>query len=94
MEYAFGIYMGYTPGWLAGLWVGFIYVKHFKPVFIETISELSQWRLTPYEFAKNGAVIGVVAGIIAIKIINGILLSRKIASEPSASRALRKRKNL
>lgn len=79
VDYAFGIFMGYTLGWLAGLWVGLTYVEHYRPVYFETISLLSRWRLMPYEFAKNGAVIGVVAGIIAIKIINGILLSRKIA---------------
>ena len=82
VDYAFGIFMGYTLGWLVGLWTGSTYVEHYRPVYFETISLLTKWRLMPYEFAKNGAVIGIVAGIIAIKIINGFLLNRKIASEP------------
>jgi hypothetical protein len=85
VDYAFGIFMGYILGWLAGFRAGFIYVEHYRPVYFESISLLSKWRSMPYEFAKNGAVIGIFAGIITIKIINGILLSRKIASEPSAS---------
>jgi hypothetical protein len=85
MDYAFGIFMGYILGWLAGLRAGFIYVEHYEPVYFETISLLSKWRLMPYEFAKNGAVIGIVAGIIAITIINRTLLNRKIISESNAS---------
>ena len=80
IDYAFGIFMGYALGWITGLWAGLIYVKHYEPVSIETINEVFQWRLTPYEFAKYGAIIGIVAGIIVIKLINSSFCSGKATS--------------
>ena len=56
VEYAFGIQIGFGIGWLIGYFLGCSYVKHFKPVYLDDLIQLSQWRLTPYEFAINGAI--------------------------------------
>ena len=80
VEYAFGMHMGFAIGWLTGWGVGHTYVKYFKPVYIDDLSQLFHWRLMPYDFAGIGAAIGVVVGVIAISLINSKLLSRRVAS--------------
>ena len=70
VEYAFGTHIGYALGWVIGLYVGHSYVEHFEPVYLDDLSQLSYWRLAPYIFARNGAVIGVAVGIIAIALIH------------------------
>ncbi|MBW7989542.1 MAG: hypothetical protein FVQ84_05935 [Planctomycetes bacterium] len=70
VEYAFGTHIGYALGWVIGLYVGHSYVEHFEPVYLDDLSQLSYWRLAPYIFARNGAVIGVAIGIIAIALIH------------------------
>jgi len=77
VDYAFGIFIGYVLGRLAGFWAGFIYSKHYEPVYMENLSELSFWRIMPYEFAKSGSVVGVIVVIIALKIVNSIIFRRK-----------------
>ena len=66
VEYIFGTYMGYTIGWLMGLFVGNSYIEHFEPVYLDDLSQLSYWRLLPYEFARNIAIIGSIMGVITI----------------------------
>jgi hypothetical protein len=80
VEYAFGMYIGTIVGGLLGQYAGNVYVTHFEPVYLYDFNELQQWGLIPYEFAGNGAVIGVVAGVIAVAIINSILLSQRTVS--------------
>lgn len=80
VAYCFGMHMGFAIGWLTGLGVGHAYVEHFKPVYMDDLSQLSHWRLMPYDFARIGAAIGVVVGVIAISLINSKLLSRRVAS--------------
>lgn len=80
VEYAFGMHMGFAIGWLTGWGVGHTYVKYFKPVYIDDLSQLFCWRLMPYDFARIGAAVGVVVGVIAISLINSRLLSRRVAS--------------
>ena len=80
VEYAFGMYVGAIVGRLFGQYAGNVYVTHFEPVYLYDFNELQQWGLIPYEFAGNGAVIGVVAGVIAVAIINSKLLSQRIVS--------------
>jgi hypothetical protein len=70
VEYAFGTHIGYALGWVIGLYVGRFYVEHFEPVYLNDLSQLSYWRLAPYIFAQNGALIGVAVGMIAIALIN------------------------
>jgi hypothetical protein len=80
MEYAFGMYIGVIVGRLLGQHVGNVYVTHFEPVYLYDFSELERWGLIPYEFAGNGAIIGAVAGVIMVAIINTNLLNQRIAS--------------
>jgi hypothetical protein len=80
VEYAFGMQIGYVFGWIIGLYVGHSYVTYFEPVYLYDLSRLSYWRLAPSIFAQNGALIGVVVGMIAIAIINNILLDDNFAS--------------
>lgn len=80
VEYAFGMHMGFAIGWLTGWGVGHTYVKYFKPVYMDDLSQLFHWRLMPYDLAGIGAAIGVVVGVIAISLINSRLLSRRVTS--------------
>ena len=74
VEYALGIHVGYALGWVTGLYVGKTYVKHFEPVYLDDLSQLSsllsRWESAPDIFAQNGAMIGVAAGMIAIALIH------------------------
>jgi len=80
VEYALGIHLGYAIGWLIGLWIGHTYVEHFEPAYFDDLSQLSYWRLAPNIFAKNGAMIGIAIGVIAIVIVNNKLLNQRITS--------------
>ncbi len=78
VEYAFGMHIGFAIGWLIGLCVGHSYVGHFEPVYLDDLGQLSYWRFMPYEFARNGAIIGVAVGAIVIAIINNKLLKQRV----------------
>ncbi len=78
VEYALGMHIGFAIGWLIGLCVGHSYVGHFEPVYLDDLGPLSYWRLMPYEFARNGAIIGVAVGAIVITIINNKLLKQRV----------------
>lgn len=80
VEYTFGMHIGFAIGWLLGLCVGKVYVEHFEPVYFDDLNQLTQWRLSPYDFAKNAAIIGVVVGVVVIAIINSKLLSQRVIS--------------
>lgn len=80
VEYAFGMHIGLSIGWLIGFYVGRSYVGYFEPVYLDDLGQLSYWRLMPYEFAGNGAMIGMAAGVIAIAIINNKLLNQRVVS--------------
>ena len=78
IEYTFGMHIGLGIGWMLGLCVGKVYVEHLEPVYFDDLNQLSHWRLLPYEFAKNAAIIGVVVGVIVIAIINTKLFSQRV----------------
>ena len=84
LEYAFGIHMGYAIGWIIGLYAGHCYMKHFEPVYIDDLSQvssmLSYWKSVPYTFAQYGAMIGGAIGIIAIAVINNKLLNQRVTT--------------
>lgn len=77
-EYAFGIHIGFAFGWLFGLVAGHIYVKHFEPVYLDDLNQLSYWTAAPNVFAGYGALTGLIIGVIAILVINGKLLNQKV----------------
>lgn len=80
VEYAFGMHIGFAFGWLVGLCAGHSYVKHFEPVYLDDLSQLSFWMAVPNMFAKYGALTGLIIGAIAILIINSKLLSQKVTA--------------
>ena len=77
-EYAFGMHIGFTFGWLIGLCSGHFYVNHFKPLYFNDLNELAFWTAAPHIFAKYGALTGLIMGILAIQIINRKLLNQGI----------------
>jgi len=80
VEYVFGMHIGYAVGWVTGLYVGHFYVERFEPVYLYDLSQLSYWRLAPYTFARNVAMIGVAAGMLIIAVINNKSLNKRLAS--------------
>ena len=76
VEYAFGMHIGYIIGWVTVLYVGHFYVERFEPVYLNDLSQLSYWRLVPDIFARNAAMVGVAAGMIAIAVIDRSLNKR------------------
>ncbi|MBN1804848.1 MAG: hypothetical protein JW837_06325 [Sedimentisphaerales bacterium] len=70
VEYAFGMHIGYAVGWAIGLYAGYVYVEFFEPVYLDDLSELSYWRLSPFVFARNGTFLGLAIGIIVIAVMN------------------------
>jgi hypothetical protein len=77
-EYALGMHIGFAFGWLFGLVAGHIYVRHFEPVYLDDLNQLSYWTAAPNVFAGYGALTGLIIGAISIVIINGRLLDQKI----------------
>jgi hypothetical protein len=77
-EYAFGMHIGFAFGWLFGLVVGHSYVKHFRPVYLDDLNQLSYWTAAPDMFARYGALTGLIIGVTAILVINGRLLNQRI----------------
>ena len=77
-EYALGMHIGFALGWLFGLVAGHIYVRHFEPVYLDDLNQLSYWKVAPNVFARYGALTGLIIGVISIVIINGKLLGQRI----------------
>jgi uncharacterized membrane protein YGL010W len=84
VEHAFGMHIGYAIGWIIGLYAGHCYVKHFEPVYIDDLSQVSSmlscWRSIPYNFARYGAMMGVAIGVIVIAVMNNKLLNQRVTS--------------
>ena len=73
--YIFGIHIGYALGGAIGLFIGGLYVECSSPGRFSSWNEMSQWA-----FARTGAVVGVFMGIVAMRIVQSIFLSRDIAA--------------
>lgn len=80
VEYLFVMHIGVVIGWLIGLWAGNVYFDHFSPEDYSKAFMLTKQGVIPYAFTKNGAIIGILASIIALAVINRRLFLREIAS--------------
>jgi hypothetical protein len=80
VEYVFGMHIGFAFGWLVGLYAGHSFVKHFEPVYLDDLSQLSFWTAAPNMFARYGALTGLIVGAIAILIIDSKLLKQKVTA--------------
>ena len=78
--YGFGIHVGLAVGWLFGRYVGGIYVEHCEPVHLSDLNEIMHWYMMPWTFARAGAIVGVLAGLLAIRIAETIFLNRAVTS--------------
>jgi hypothetical protein len=78
--YIFGAHVGFAIGWLAGFLLGNTYVKYFGQVYINNLSQLYFWESMPRRAALSCAIVGVIAGVIIVKIIEQKLLKRNIIS--------------
>jgi hypothetical protein len=74
------MHVGFAFGWLFGLCAGHSYVKHFEPVYLDDLNQLSFWTAAPNTFARYGALTGMIIGVTAILIINSKLLNQKVAA--------------
>ena len=73
--YIFGVHIGYAFGGLLGLFIGSLYLECSSPGRFSSWSEPGQWV-----FARIGAVVGVFVGVVAMRILQSIFLSRDIAA--------------
>jgi len=78
VEYALGMHIGYAVGWILGWYTGNVYAENFEPLHFRDLNVFWKWELVPYEFARNGAIIGVVVGAMVIAIINNQLLKQRV----------------
>ena len=69
LEHIFGMHIGFAMGWLLGWCAGNIYADLYEPLYFSGLSELRQWRLIPCEFAKYGAILGLIGGAILVALI-------------------------
>jgi hypothetical protein len=78
--YVLGAHIGFFVGWLIGFVSGSSYVKYFEPIYIYETSRLSYWELLPYRIASDCAIIGIIAGVVIIKIAECKSLRHNIIS--------------
>ena len=69
LEHIFGMHIGFAVGWLLGWCAGNIYADLYEPLCFSGLSALRQWRLIPCEFAKYGAILGLIGGAILVALI-------------------------
>jgi len=79
--YTFGIHLGLAVGWLSGRYIGAVRAEHLRhAVNFLDMNELGQWQNIPWAFAKTGAAIGILVGVVAIGIVESVFLNRTVAS--------------
>jgi len=79
--YTFGIYVGLVIGSMTGRYIAGVYAEDLRHTidFLDP-SQLQQWHNMPLTFARTGAAAGVLLGLLAIRITEGIFLNRTIVS--------------
>jgi len=78
LEHALALLAGALAGLLAGYRIGGIYAGQVEPLYVRDLRELAEWQVIPHTFAMNGAVLGAVAGLLLIVILNRKLLTQKV----------------
>jgi hypothetical protein len=78
--YAFGAYIGFAVGWLAGFILGSTYAEYFRPVYVYDLNQLSYWELLLCRVAIDCAIVGVIVGVVIIEVAERWLLRHNIIS--------------
>jgi len=78
LECAIGLLAGVLLGLLAGYRVGKLYANEVEPLYIRNLRELIEWQGIPLTFARNGAVLGAVAGLLLLVILNRRSITQKV----------------
>ena len=81
VAYAFGITVGIVVGSLTGRYIAGIRAESLRHTidFFDP-NQLQQWHDMPWIFARTGAVAGVLFSLAAMRIIEGVFLTRTIVS--------------
>jgi len=66
LEHLVGLLGGAVAGLLAGRLLGGVYANHIEPLHFQDLDKLAEWSLIPHAFARNGAVLGAIVGLLAI----------------------------
>jgi hypothetical protein len=78
LECAIGLLSGVLLGLLAGYRIGKLYANEVEPLYIQNLRELVEWQGIPHAFARNGAVLGAVAGLLLLVILNRRSVTQKV----------------
>ncbi|MEN6427687.1 MAG: hypothetical protein ABFE13_20215 [Phycisphaerales bacterium] len=70
LEHLIGLLGGALAGRLAGHFIGRIYAGHVEPLHFQDLHQLAEWSLIPQAFARNGAALGAVVGLLTIVILH------------------------
>ncbi len=80
LDHALGLLAAALVGLVAGHRIGRIYAGQVEPLYVRDLHELAAWQVIPDTFARNGAVLGAVAGLLLIVILHRKVFSQKVIS--------------
>ncbi len=69
-DYYLGMMIGAAVGWVGGWCIGNAYAEHYRPVYFANLAEVIPCHLMPYTFARNGSLVGAIAGVIVMFAMN------------------------
>jgi len=79
--YTFGICVGLGIGWLLGEYVSNVHAQNLQhAVDFLDFNQFRQWQDIPRSFARTGAAVGALVGLVATRIMEIIYLNRTIIS--------------
>jgi len=78
LDYALGLLAAAMVGQLAGHRIGRIYAGQVEPLYVQDLRELASWQVIPHTFARSGAVLGAVTGLLLIVILHRKFLAQKV----------------
>ncbi|MBN2129863.1 MAG: hypothetical protein JW741_10220 [Sedimentisphaerales bacterium] len=80
LDHALALLAAAMAGLLAGHRIGKIYASQVEPLYVEDLRELVGWQVIPHSFARNGAVLGALVGLLLIVILHRKFLAQKVIS--------------